>query len=250
MKLKVFRFDGNGKPRYDTFEFKPRPGMTVLGALFFIQDRLDPTLSFRYSCRGAVCGSCAMMINKFPSMACRTQVGALLQGEERPKLKPYPAIEGGETWDPNSEILVGPLPHLPVIKDLVVDMRRFFEVYKAVEPVFMPQDTPPEKERSMDPENVKELEDYTNCIICAACFGACPVEAGKPEFWGPAALAKLYRFAADPREGKEEYRLKLADVPEGWHACQFHANCKRVCPKGVTPNLAIGKARQLMNKLE
>jgi succinate dehydrogenase / fumarate reductase iron-sulfur subunit len=250
MKLKVFRSQGDGKSKYDTFEFEPRPGMTVLGALFYVQDRLDPTLSFRYSCRGAVCGSCAMMINKFPSLACRTQVGALLQGMERPELKPYPSIEGGETWDPYSEILVEPLPHLPIIKDLVVDMTRFYETYKSLEPVFKPEGEPPEKERTMDPKNVKELENYTNCILCAACFGACPVESGKPDFLGPAALAKLYRFAADPREGKEKYRLKLADIPDGWHACEFHANCKRVCPKGVTPNLAIAKARQKLNEME
>ncbi len=250
MKLKVFRGGGDGNTRYDTFELEPRPGMTVLGALFHVQDRLDPTISFRYSCRGAVCGACAMMINKFPSLACRTQLGALLEGMERPKLKPYPAMEGGETWDHGSEILVEPLPHLPVIKDLVVDMKRFFEVYKAVEPVFIPEDKAPEKERSMEPAKVRELEDYTNCILCAACFGACPVESGKPDFWGPAALAKLYRFAEDPREGKEEYRLKLADIPEGWYACKFHANCKIVCPKGVTPNLAIGEARQKLKKLE
>jgi succinate dehydrogenase / fumarate reductase iron-sulfur subunit len=244
MKLKVFRFNGNGESRYDTFEIEPSPGMTVLDALFFIQDRLDPSLSFRYSCRGAVCGACAMLVNKFPSLACRTQVEAFLGGMERPRLKPYPAIEGGEKWDPESEILVEPLPHLPMIKDLVVDMEKFYEAYKAVEPVFKPQDEAPELERTMNPEKVSELENYTNCILCAACYGACPVESELPEFLGPAALAKLYRFAMDPREGKEEYRLKLADSPNGWHGCEFHANCKLVCPKGVPPNLAIGKARQ------
>lgn len=250
MRLKVFRFEGEGKSRYDTFEIEPRPGMTVLGALFYIQDRLDPTLSFRYSCRGAVCGSCAMMINRFPSLACRTQVGALINGTEKPKLKPYPAIKGGESWDPKSEILVEPLPHLPIIKDLVVDMNRFFNFYKAIEPAFKPKDEAPERERRMGHEKVRELENYTNCILCAACFGACPVEGGKSDFLGPAALAKLYRFSEDPREDKEKYRLKLADIPEGWHACKFHANCKRVCPKGVTPNLAIGKARSRLNKME
>lgn len=250
MKLKVFRSNGNGESRYDSFEIEPSPGMTVLEALFFIQDRLDPSLSFRYSCRGAVCGSCAMLINKFPSLACRTQVGELLRGMERPKLKQYPAIESGETWDSENEIIVEPLPHLPIIKDLVVDMDKFYQAYKAIEPNFKPQNEAPELERTMDPEKVAELENNTNCILCAACFGACPVESELPEFLGPAALVKLYRFAIDPREENEEYRLKLADTPYGWHACEFHANCKRVCPKGVTPNLAIGKARQKLNKLE
>jgi succinate dehydrogenase / fumarate reductase iron-sulfur subunit len=250
MRLKVFRYDQEGRSRYDIFEVKPSPGMTVLDALFFIQDRLDPTLSFRYSCRGAVCGTCAMLINKFPSLACRTQIEVLIRGIERPKLKPYPAIENGEPWDPENEILVEPLPHLPIIKDLVVDMERFYQAYKSIEPVFKPEGTAPELERKMESEKVTELENYTNCILCAACYGACPVESELPEFLGPAALAKLYRFAIDPREDKENYRLKLADKPNGWHGCKFHANCKRVCPKGVPPNLAIGKARQKLNKLE
>jgi succinate dehydrogenase / fumarate reductase iron-sulfur subunit len=250
MKLKVFRSNGNGDVKYDVFEVEPRPGMNVLGALFFVQDKLDPSLSFRYSCRGAVCGSCAMMINKFPSLACRTQVGALLEGINGNELKLFPAIEGGEPWDPKTEILVEPLPHLPVIKDLIVDMKKFYRTYKAIEPVFKPDNEHPQKERKMKPENVKELENYTNCILCAACFGACPVEIRLPNFLGPAALAKLYRFAIDPREEKEEYRLKLADRPDGWYGCEFHANCMRVCPKGVTPNLAIGKARQKLNGLE
>jgi succinate dehydrogenase / fumarate reductase iron-sulfur subunit len=250
MKLKVFRLDQDGESRYDTFEIEPSPGMTVLDALFYIQDRLDPSLSFRYSCRGAVCGACAMMINKFPCLACRTQIEELVKGMKRPQLKPYPAIEDGEPWDSGSEILVEPLPHLPKIKDLVVDMDRFYEAYKAIEPAFKPQGEAPELERKMDPEKVTELEDYTNCILCASCYGACPVESELPEFLGPAALAKLYRFVIDPREGNEEYRLKLADSPNGWHGCEFHTNCKQVCPKGVPPNLAIGKARQKLNKLE
>jgi succinate dehydrogenase / fumarate reductase iron-sulfur subunit len=250
MKLKILRSNGKGGSRYDIFEIELSPGMTVLGALFYVQDRLDPTLSFRYSCRGAVCGSCAMLINKFPQLACRTQVEEVLKGMDRPMLKPYSAIQNGEPWDAETEILVEPLPHLPVIKDLVVDMDKFYKAYEAVKPVFLPHDDPPEKERTMDPENVGELENYTNCILCAACFGACPVEDEKPDFLGPAALAKLYRFAIDPREEKEEYRLKLADYPSGWHGCEFHANCMHVCPKGVTPNLAIGKARQKLNKIE
>jgi succinate dehydrogenase / fumarate reductase iron-sulfur subunit len=250
MKLKIFRSNGKGESRYDTFEIEPSSGMTVLGALFCVQDRLDSTLSFRYSCRGAVCGSCAMLINKFPQLACRTQIEVLLGNDDRSKLKPYPAISEGGSWDVESDILIEPLPHLPIIKDLIVDMDKFYKAYKAVEPTFDPSDEVPQKERRMDPENVKELENYTNCILCAACFGACPVESEKPDFLGPAALAKLYRFAIDLREDKEKYRLNLADLPSGWHACEFHANCKSVCPKGVTPNLAIGKARQRLKKLE
>jgi succinate dehydrogenase / fumarate reductase iron-sulfur subunit len=244
MKLKVYRTKGDA-PGYDTFEFDPPAGMTVLSALFFVQDHFDPSLGFRYSCRGAVCGSCAMLINKVPALACRTQVGKLLDGtEEAPDLKPYPAIEGGEGWVQGEEVLVEPLPHFEVVRDLIVDMEPFFRAYEAMKPYFRPTDEAPEKERGMEAADVSVLEDFTNCVLCAACWGSCPVSAGNPDFLGPAALAKQYRFARDPREGREEERLKMADTPQGWSACQFHTNCKKVCPKGVPPNLGIGKARQ------
>ena len=91
---------------------------------------------------------------------------------------------------------------------------------------------------------VKELHVYTNCILCGACFGACPVNGRDPRYLGPAALAALYRFRIDPRDGGGIARLHRADTPEGWWGCEFHGNCRKVCPKGVPPNIAIGKARQ------
>lgn len=249
MRLKVRRYDpATGMERYDTFEVDPKPGMSVLDALFAAQENLDDSIAFRYSCRGAICGSCAMLINKVPRLACRTQVSALIEGTDRVELKPYPAIEGGEAWDPRREILVEPLPHLPVLKDLVVDMKRFFDYYRAVEPVLKPAGQVPEREYRMEQKAVRELEKYTNCILCGACFGACPVNAGDPDYLGPAALAKLYRFHIDPREAGDDSRLVLADKPSGWWGCRFHTNCKRVCPKGVPPNLAIGSARRRLTE--
>jgi succinate dehydrogenase / fumarate reductase iron-sulfur subunit len=251
MRIKVLRTDlDSNVSQYDTFEIDIHPGMTVLEALFYIKDNLDDSLAFRYSCRGAVCGTCAMLINKVPQLACRTQVEKLLKGMDLPELAPYPAIEKREDWDPENEILVEPLPHLPIIKDLIVDMDGFFEVYREMEPVFQPMDKDPEKERVMDPAKVSELENYTNCVLCAACYGACPVVGEDIDFKGPAALAKLYRFVIDPREEREEYRLKLVDKPSGWQDCEFYTNCKKVCPKGVTPNIAIGKARQKLKTFE
>jgi succinate dehydrogenase / fumarate reductase iron-sulfur subunit len=245
MKFKIFRSGGaGGKPRYDGFSLAPAPGLTVLAALFEIREQLDESLAFRYSCRGAACGTCAMLINKVPRLACRTQVAPLLSGTDLISLKPFPAIERAVPWDPATELLVEPLPHLPVIRDLVVDMRRFFEFYLLTEPVFRPADPAPEKERLMSPSDVRALETYTTCILCAACFGACPVNGRNPEYWGPAALAKLYRFHIDPRETRDGSRLLLADRPSGWWACEFHGNCARVCPKHVPPDIAIGKARQ------
>jgi succinate dehydrogenase / fumarate reductase iron-sulfur subunit len=269
MKLRVFR---TGKDLdHSVYDIDPEPGMTVLGALFHIQENIDDSLSFRYSCRGAVCGSCAMLINRVPRLACRTQLRSLLDGTAEisvKSLKPYPAItQTPEAWKPESEILVEPLPHLPVVKDLVVDMAKFFDSYRAIEPVLRPggresERSNAERERMMQPGDVKELENFTNCILCGSCYGACPVDGKNPDYMGPAALAKLYRFHIDPREREEEgqekkvegrgtrNRLSLADSPNGWWACEFHSNCAVVCPKGVPPNRAIGKARQELKKMK
>ena len=105
----------------------------------------------------------------------------------------------------------------------------------------------PEKERIMDPSSVPELELYTNCILCAACFGSCPVDGKNHEYLGPAALAKLYRFHIDPREINGMLRLEKANIPRGWWACEFHGNCRKVCPKDVPPLIAIAKAREQLD---
>ncbi len=264
MKLKVFRYDGEsgkcgksgkcGNSRYDSFEIESGPGMTVLSALFKVQDELDDSLAFRYSCRGAVCGSCGMLINKVPRLACRTQVESLLGGEGEVKLRLFPGMEKTVSWDPEEEVLVEPLPNLDKIKDLIVDMDKFFEFYRAVEPTFKPASKAPEKERLMDHEAVSELEKYTNCVLCASCVGSCPISGkeggeGEKEFLGPAALAKLYRFHIDPREAGDDSRLLLANDKSGWWGCEFNANCKAVCPKGVPPILGIGRARREIQKL-
>jgi succinate dehydrogenase iron-sulfur subunit len=244
MEMKIFRSTGaRGESRYESFSIDPLQGMNVLSALFKIREQYDESLAFRYSCRGAVCGTCGMMINKVPRLACRTQLNSLMAGTEVISLKPYPAIELVTSWDPAKEVLIEPLPHLPVIKDLVVDMAKFFDYYRVINPVFRPSGKNPEKERLMETSDVQALEKYTNCILCAACFGACPVNSRNPEYIGPAALAKLYRFHIDPREARDGSRLLVADKPSGWWACEFHGNCARVCPKFVPPNIAIGKAR-------
>lgn len=251
MKLKVFRFDREtGNSHYDTFELEASTGMTVLSALFKIQEELDDSLAFRYSCRGAVCGNCAMLINKIPALACRTQIASLLRGEGKVKLRPFPGMEETVSWDPENEVLVEPLPSLPKIKDLIVDMDKFFGFYRAIEPTFKQPSELPEKERLMDPDTVRELEKYTNCILCAACIGSCPVSGENKDFLGPAALAKLYRFYIDSREIDHESRLRLANSKTGWWGCKFHANCKAVCPKGVPPIEGIGKARKKLKELE
>jgi len=242
MKVRVFRKAPDRGAAYLVYDVEEQPGMTVLDALFQIHDRQDDSLSFRYSCRGAVCGSCAMLINKVPRLACRTQVASLVK-EERLKIAPSSSIGETAGWDPENEALIEPLPNMPVIKDLVVDMAGFYEKYRRILPTLQPGPAG-ERESLMSPEAVHELERYTNCILCAACYGACPVNGTDPEYLGPAALAKLYRFRIDPRDKYPGNRLDLADGPHGWWACRFYTNCGKVCPRDVPPNLAIGKARQ------
>ncbi len=250
MKVKVKRYDPEtGREGYDTFDIAPEAGMTVLDALFVIQNSHDDSLAFRYACRGAICGSCAMLINKVPRLACRTQVALLLDGSDAVKLKPYPAIEAGETWNPAEEILVEPLPHHEVLKDLVVDMEKFFCLYRAVEPALKPAGEVPELEFRMEAGAVRDLEKYTNCILCGSCVGACPVNSKTGEYLGPAVLAKLYRFHIDPREADDDSRLLIANSPEGWWGCEFHTNCMRVCPKKVQPNVGIGSARRRLTEI-
>jgi succinate dehydrogenase / fumarate reductase, iron-sulfur subunit len=246
MKLRIFRKEPDQDPTYQVYDVEPRQGMTVLDALFRVHDRQDDSLSFRYSCRGAVCGSCAMLINKVPRLACRTQVAGLI--DETPmKLAPSQSIGRTAGWDPSTEVLIEPLPNMPVIKDLVVDMEGFYAKYRQVRPTIRPKETG-ERESLMGQDIVQELESYTNCILCAACYGACPINAIDPKYIGPAALAKLYRFSIDPRDTDGKKRLELADEPHGWWACKFYTNCNKVCPRNVPPNIAIGKARQELKR--
>jgi succinate dehydrogenase / fumarate reductase iron-sulfur subunit len=250
MIIKVRRFDPTrARQECSHYDVRVKSGMTVLSALAFIQDRLDPTLAFRYSCRGAACGTCAMLINKVPRLACRTQVRALIENRDRIELKSFPALGSEKDWHPEREILVEPLPLLHVIKDLVVDMRKFFMHYRLIKPTFRTPEPAGESELPLDPGKLQVLEPYLNCVLCAACYSACPVGESHPNYLGPAALAKLYRFALDPRENQEENRLRHANEPDGWWACEFHGNCRKVCPKGVTPNLAIGAARARLKEM-
>ena len=225
--------------RYDDYNVDIINGITILDLLFQIQEDIDPTLTFRYSCRGAVCGSCAILVNGIPVLACKTPVSRVRDMESG-----EPVTLPSENEFPEGVILIEPIPKLPVIKDLVVDWEPFFKEYRKLEPVLKVDKNPPEKEYLMGKDDKRELENYTNCILCALCWSACPVTGNVEGYPGPAALAKLFRFYLDPREPDNVKRLSLADDDSGWWACDFHKNCKAVCPKGVPPNLAIGKARK------
>lgn len=234
--------DGGSITHYDLYKVDTRKGMTVLDALFQIQDRMDPSLSFRYSCRGAVCGSCSMLINKEPRLACRTQVADVKSNDM--KLKPFAAIsETPKGWNSGAEVLVEPLPNMPILKDLVVDMTKFYDVLESMKLWSATEDG--DTSRLQRPEERKKIEGYVNCILCALCYGSCPINAVKEEYVGPAALAKAWRFHEDSRSSEIRRYEDAATQPEGAPLCDLIMNCVKACPKGVAPGSAIRKIKSL-----
>nr|KXH75062.1 MAG: hypothetical protein AM325_11530 [Candidatus Thorarchaeota archaeon SMTZ1-45] len=227
---------------YDLYKVDTKKGMTVLDALFQIQDRMDPSLSFRYSCRGAVCGSCSMLINKEPRLACRTQIIEVKKNEM--KLKSFSQISETPTgWNPEVEILVEPLPNMPILKDLVVDMKKFYDTLVSLK--LWSDIEHGDEPLSQSPKERKKIERYVNCILCALCYGSCPVNSTKDEYVGPAALAKAWRFHEDSRSSNPEQYAKVATQKDGAPLCDLVMNCVKACPKGVAPGGAIRKLKEL-----
>ncbi len=240
----IIRISRGAGDKYDEYNVKVSQEMTVLDILFHIQGNIDETLAFRYSCRGAVCGSCAILINGMPLLACKTPVSRI---DELNNV--YEVFLPKEGKVPEDGMLLEPIPKLPVLKDLVVDWEPFFEHFRKLELELKEYSNPPEKEYLLGKDQVRELEKYSNCISCALCWSACPMVGDVEGYPGPAALAKLYRFYLDPREPGNVGRLYFANRDFGWWACDFYTNCRKVCPKGVPPNIAIGKAQnQLKNE--
>jgi len=199
--------------------------MTVLDALIRIKNELDGRLTFRYSCRSAICGSCAMTINGTEKLACRTSVR--------------------KEWERHGSITVGPLENLPVLKDLAVDMRSFWAKTRAVTPWVQSEASSLTSQLALAPGSY-QFHNVDACIMCGACVAACTVHEVDRGFLGPAALAKAYRFVADPREGQEAKRARLATLqnPTGMWDCTRCNFCVEVCPKDVQPMEAIIRLRR------
>ena len=237
VELKVFRYDpeieGKQEPRFDTFHVPFTKGMTVLDALIYSRDTYDSSLTFRHSCRQAVCGSDAMFVNGGQKLACKTQISEL----EQP-------------------VRVEPLPHSEVRKDLVVDLEHFYDQMEAVEPYFQTNEHPDGEleEQRQTRENREKIKMSTRCIWCSACMSSCNIAAGDNEYLGPAAINKAYRFAMDEREGEEikQKRLEIIEQEHGVWRCQTQFSCTEVCPKDIplTEHIQELKREAVKNNLK
>ncbi len=225
----VYRFDPtkDAAPRYQRYTLDVPPHTPVLSALLRIRAEQDPSLTLRYSCRSAICGSCAMRVNSKSRLACETQVG--------------PEIER------NGRVVVEPMRNQAVLRDLVVDQEPFWRQYDRIDPhlILDPRHPMPEGvPTSMSPEQVEAFKETPRCIACGACYSACPAVEADPGFPGPMALAKLYRFVVDPRDSAHQDRL-LRIQPGGLWTCLRCHLCTAACPKDVRPSERIRDLKEM-----
>ena len=224
IKVRIQRFDPNADtlPYWQDFEVNIRPAMTVLDALFEILNHIDGTIAFRFCCRAGVCGSCAMVINGKIRLACETQTSQFLD---------------------DGEILLSPLPHQKVVKDLAVDYDHFFDRLKRVKPYLVGREPYPEKEYIQMPKERVPINEPIDCIMCGSCTSSCTVAWSNSQYLGPAALLKSYRFVADTRDTITDERLDMVESEEGVYRCHTIFNCVEVCPKKLNPTEAIQRLK-------
>ena len=226
VQFKIYRYDPDKdeKPYMQDISVELEPSdKKLLDALVRLRAK-DDSMSFRRSCREGVCGSDAMNINGKNGLACLTDVDSLQQ-----------------------PITLRPLPGLPVIRDLIVDMTQFFKQYHSIRPYLINDTPPPEKERLQSPADREELDGLYECILCACCSTACPSFWWNPDkYVGPAGLLQAYRFISDSRDQATSERLDDLEDPYRLFRCRSIMNCVDVCPKGLNPNRAINKIKDLM----
>lgn len=228
-KFKIYRYDSEtgGQPRWDTYELDlDECGPMVLDALFKVKNEIDPTLSFRRSCREGVCGSCAMNIGGRNTLACTKGIDEV----------------GG-----SSTITISPLPHLPVVRDLVPDLSTFYAQYASIEPWLHTTTAEPKEEWTQTPEDRDKLDGLYECILCASCSTSCPSYWWNGDrYLGPAALLQAYRWLVDSRDEATDERLDDLEDPFKLYRCHTIMNCANVCPKGLNPAKAIAEVKRMM----
>ena len=222
MEIEVLRYrpEEDNEPWTQRYQVPFTHEMSILEALTHIKDHIDSTLSYRWSCRMAICGSCGMMVNGKPKLGCKTF------------LRDY--ISEGK-------IRLEPLANFPIERDLVVDMSDFMQKLEKIKPYIIPKEERNlcDGEYLQTPKQLAQYKQFSQCINCGLCYAACPQYALKPEFLGPAAIALLYRYNEDSRDGAKEERMKLIHQEAGVWSCTFVGFCSEVCPKGVDPAAAI-----------
>ena len=217
--FRIKRFDParDEQPRYQDFNVRTHGTMTVLEALFDIQEKQDGSLAFRYCCRSSICGSCAMYINGRYRLACQTNLRHLH----------------------GSKVTVEPLPHVPVVRDLVWNMDDFFTKYESIKPWLIRNSQTPDTEVTQSPKDRLKFNMPIDCILCASCYSSCPSVWTQPDYLGPAALLKAYRFEVDSRDDAGRERLPLWDNERGAYRCHTITNCIEACPKELDPTEGI-----------
>jgi fumarate reductase iron-sulfur subunit len=224
VSLEVFRYhpETDEQPRFQTYQVPFREDWVVLDALNYIKDEVDGTLTYRWSCRMGVCGSCGMMVNGDPKLTCAAF------------LKDY-----------SGPIRVEPLTNFPVIRDLVINFDDFMHKLKEVKAWMIPKEEKPlaQGEYLQTPEELAQFKQYSMCINCMLCYAACPVYGLEPKFLGPAAIALAQRYNLDSRDGAKDERAEVVSSSEGIWECTFIGECTRVCPKHVDPAGAIQQAK-------
>ena len=226
MRFSIYRYnpEKDAKPYMKDYDVQlEHSDRMLLDALVKVKAQ-DDSFSFRRSCREGVCGSDAMNINGKNGLACIMRVADLKE-----------------------PVVIRPLPGLPVIRDLIVDMTQFFKQYNSIKPYVINNDPPPEKERLQSPEDREKLDGLYECILCACCTTACPsFWWNRDKFVGPAGLLMAYRFLADSRDQATSERLDDLEDPYRLFRCHTIMNCVDVCPKGLNPTKAIGKIKEMM----
>ena len=224
--IEIFRYDPDkdAAPRMQTYQIELLDSDRMLLDVLVRLKKMDETISFRRSCREGICGSDGMNINGKNGLSCPINMNTLPQ-----------------------KITLRPLPGLPVVRDLVVDMNQFYEQYEKVHPYLINDQPAPPTERLQSPEDREKLNGLYECILCACCSTSCPSFWWNPDkFLGPSALLNGYRFVADSRDTSTQERLARLDDPFSLFRCRGIMNCVSVCPKGLNPTKAIGHLRNML----